>query len=173
MADMSDTIQDNKYVELKYQIIDEKTDTVLVGVEFPIGYVHGANDILAPAIMEELEGKEAGEIISVPFDGDQIYGPRDESLVFTDKIENVPEDYRQLGATILTENEKGEQRSFLVTRMDDKTLTVDGNNPLSGRKVIFNLEILSIRDATSEEVDAGGPIIEEPDVGNMAKVPIQ
>ena len=169
---MNDTIQDNKYVELKYKVIDEKTGTVLVGVDFPIGYIHGANDILAPAIMEELEGKAVGEVVTVPFHGDQIYGPRDETLVFTDNIGNVPEEYRELGATILSENDKGEQRSFIVTRMDDKTLTVDGNNPLSGRKVIFNLEILTIRDATAEEIDAGGPIIAEPEVGNYAKVPI-
>jgi FKBP-type peptidyl-prolyl cis-trans isomerase SlyD len=169
---MNDTIQDKKYVELKYQIVDDKTGTDLVGVDFPIGYVHGANDILAPAIMEELEGKVAGDVIRVPFEGDQIYGPRDESLVFTDDIANVPEDYREVGATILTENEKGEQRSFIVTRMDDKTLTVDGNNPLSGRKVVFNLEILTVRDATAEEIDAGGPINVEPEVGNYSKVPI-
>ncbi|MBT3788296.1 MAG: peptidylprolyl isomerase [Alphaproteobacteria bacterium] len=169
---MKDTIQNNKYVELKYKVVDEKTGTVLVGVDFPIGYIHGANDILAPAIMEELEGKIVGEVISVPFDGDQIYGPRDESLVYTDSIGNVPEEYRELGATILTENEKGEQRSFIVTRVDDKTLTVDGNNPLSGRKVVFNLDVLTIRDATAEEIDAGGPINVEPEIGNYSKVPI-
>ncbi len=169
---MKHTIQDNKYVELKYQVIDEKTGAVLVGVDFPIGYIHGASDILAPAIMEELEGKAVGDVIAVPFDGDQIYGPRDESLVFTDNIENVPEEYRELGATIHSENDKGEQRSFIVTRMDDKTLTVDGNNPLSGRRVVFNLEILTIRDATTGEIDAGGPINVEPDIGNYSKVPI-
>ena len=169
---MNDTIQDNKYVELKYQIIDEKTGNVLVGVDFPIGYVHGANDILAPAIMEELEGRVAGDVITVPFDADQIYGPRDESLVFTDDIGNVPEEYRELGATILTESAKGEQRSFIVTRLDDKTLTVDGNNPLSGSKVVFNLEVLTVRAATAEEIDAGGPINVEPDIGNYSKVPI-
>ncbi len=159
---MNETIQDNKYVELKYQVVDDKTDTVLVSVDFPIGYVHGTNDILAPAVMEELANKVAGDVIEVPFDGDQIYGPRDESLVFTDNIDNVPEQYQELGATIVAENEKGEHRSFIVTRIDDKTLTVDGNNPICGRKVIFNLEILMVRDATAEEIDAGGRVNMEP-----------
>jgi len=92
---MNEIIQDNKFVELKYQVIDKKSGSVLVAVEFPVGYVHGANDILAPTVTEELEGKSAGEVIEVPFDGDQIYGPRDESLVFTDHIDNVPEEGRQ------------------------------------------------------------------------------
>jgi FKBP-type peptidyl-prolyl cis-trans isomerase SlyD len=54
------------------------------------------------------------------------------------------------------ENDKGQTRSFLVTRMDDETLTVDGNNPLCGRQVVFTLEILTVRDATDEETRTGG-----------------
>jgi FKBP-type peptidyl-prolyl cis-trans isomerase SlyD len=45
-----------------------------------------------------------------------------------------------------------------VTRVDDKTLTVDGNNPLCGREVIFTLEIVTVRDPTEEEAKAGGAI---------------
>jgi FKBP-type peptidyl-prolyl cis-trans isomerase SlyD len=57
------------------------------------------------------------------------------------------------------ENDKGQTRSFLVTQMDDETLTVDGNNPLCGRAVVFTLEILTVRDATEEETRAGGAIV--------------
>jgi FKBP-type peptidyl-prolyl cis-trans isomerase SlyD len=106
----------------------------------------------------QLEGKSAGDVIEVTIDGNQIFGPRDESLVFTDDIENVPEEYRQVGTSILMENDNGQTRSFLVTHLDDETLTVDGNNPLSGREVVFTLEILSVRDATHEETKAGGAI---------------
>jgi FKBP-type peptidyl-prolyl cis-trans isomerase SlyD len=42
--------------------------------------------------------------------------------------------------------------------MDDETLTVDGNNPLCGREVVFTLEILTVRDATDEETRTGGAI---------------
>lgn len=169
---MSDTIQDGKFVELTYKVIDSKTGSTLIGVEFPIGYVHGANDILAPAVTDELEGKAAGAVIEVPIDCNQLYGPRDESLVFTDKIENVPEEYREIGTTIVTENEKGESRSFIVTRMDADTLTVDGNNPLSGRNVIFKLEVLAVRDATAEEVEAGGTLEAQPNIDRSRAIPI-
>jgi FKBP-type peptidyl-prolyl cis-trans isomerase SlyD len=79
--------------------------------------------------------------------------------VVTDRIENVPEAYRQIGTCILMENDQGRARSFLVTRMDDETLTVDGNNPLCGREVVFTLEVLSVRDATDQETSAGGAIV--------------
>jgi len=156
---MSETISAGKFVELTYKVTDRKTGHVLTGVEFPLGYIHGHNEILAPSVHMELEGKAAGDVIEVPIDGNQIFGVRDESLVFTDRIENVPEEYRQVGTSILMENDRGQTRSFIVTRVDDETLTVDGNNPLCGREVVFRLEILTVRDATEEEVKAGGAIM--------------
>jgi FKBP-type peptidyl-prolyl cis-trans isomerase SlyD len=155
----SEIVRDGKFVELTYKVTDRKTGHVLTRVEFPLGYVHGHNEILAPSVHRELEGKAAGDVIEVPIDGNQIFGPRDESLVFSDHIDNVPEEYRQVGTSILMENDKGQTRSFLVTRMDDETLTVDGNNPLCGREVVFTLEILAVRDATEEETRAGGAIL--------------
>jgi FKBP-type peptidyl-prolyl cis-trans isomerase SlyD len=161
---MSETIQDGKLVELTYKVTDRKSGQVLTCVEFPLGYVHGHNEILAPSVHKELQGKSAGDVIEVPIDGKGIFGPRDESLVFTDRVENVPEEYRQVGTSILMENDKGQTRSFLVTRMDGETLTVDGNNPLCGREVVFTLEILAVRDATDEEMKAGGAIVAGPAV---------
>jgi len=152
---MSETIQDGKFVELTYKVTDRKSRHVLTRVEFPLGYVHGHNEILSPSVHKQLEGRSAGDVIEVPIDGNQIFGPRDESLVFTDHIENVPEEYRQVGSSILMENDRGQTRSFLVTWMDDEKLTVDGNNPLCGREVVFTLEILTVRDATDEETRVG------------------
>ena len=169
---MSETIRDGKFVELTYKVTDKKSGHVLTMVEFPLGYVHGHNEILAPFVHMQLEGKAAGDIIEVPIDGNQIFGPRDESLVFTDDVENVPEEYRQVGTSILMENDKGQTRSFIVSRMDDETLTVDGNNPLCGREVIFTLEILAVRDATDEEMKAGGAIGVEADVNPSLMRPV-
>ena len=159
MPPSSERICDGKFVELTYKVTDRKSGHILTAVEFPLGYVHGHNEILAPSVHMALEGKSAGDVIEVPIDGNRIFGPRDESLVFTDRIENVPEEYRRIGTSILMENDKGQTRSFLVTRVDDQTLTVDGNNPLCGREVVFALEILTVRDATDEETRAGGAII--------------
>jgi len=169
---VSETIRDGKFVELTYKVIDRKTGHVLTRVEFPLGYVHGHNEILAPSVHRALEGRSAGDVIEVPIDGNQIFGPRDESLVFTDRIENVPETYRQLGTSILMENDRGQTRSFLVTRIDDETLTVDGNNPLCGREVVFMLEILTVRDATDEETRAGQTVMAGADIDPSLMRPV-
>jgi FKBP-type peptidyl-prolyl cis-trans isomerase SlyD len=169
---MTETVRDGKLVELTYKVTDRKSGQVLTCVEFPLGYVHGHNEILAPSIHKELEGRSAGDVIAVPIDGNRIFGPRDESLVFTDRIENVPREYREVGTSILMENDKGRTRSFLVTRVDDKTVTVDGNNPLCGREVVFTLEIVAVRDATDEETKAGGAIGAAPDIDPSLMRPV-
>jgi FKBP-type peptidyl-prolyl cis-trans isomerase SlyD len=169
---MAETIRNGKFVELTYRVTDKKTRHVLTRVDFPLGYVHGHNEILSPSVHKQLEGKSVGDVIEVPIDGNQIFGPRDESLVFTDHIENVPEEYRQVGGSILMENDKGQTRSFIVTWMDDEKLTVDGNNPLCGREVVFTLEILTVRDATDEETRVGGAIIANADIDPSLMRPV-
>jgi FKBP-type peptidyl-prolyl cis-trans isomerase SlyD len=122
---------------------------------------------MSEEVTKDLYGKKVGDIIEVPIDTAKLYGERDESLVFTDRIENVPEEFREIGMTITMANDKGEPRDFIVTRFDDKTLTIDGNNPLCGRDVTFMLEVLTIRDATEEEIDLGGAVGADPDLNEI------
>ena len=164
-------IAPGKYVELKYKVIDSKNKSVLTEVEFPIGYVHGVNEILAPPVMMELEGKAVGDTIEVPIDCNDLYGPRDESLVITEALDNVPEEYHEVGTAILMENDKGQTKSFLVTRVDGQSITIDGNNPLCGREVIFILEVILVRDATEEETEYGGKVENAPNIEGA--VPLQ
>lgn len=169
---MTETIRHHKYVELKYKVVDAKTGSVLTAVEFPVGYIHGVNDVLSSQVMAELEGKAAGDTISVELDCNKLFGPRDESLVITDYIENVPEEYREVGTTIVMESEQGKTKNFLVTRVDEKTLTIDGNNPLCGRDVVFKLEILTVRDATEAEIATGGKVETRPELAGVKPVPL-
>jgi len=164
----TETITNGKYVELTYNVIDKKTRAVLTRVEHPLGYVHGTIEILAPAVMAQLEGRAACEIFEVPLDCKEVYGPRDEELVITARIQDVPEEYRTVGTSILMENAQGQTKSFLVTEVDARSVTIDGNNPLAGREVIFELDIKLVRDATEEEIEYGGKVPEEPENENPA-----
>lgn len=169
---MKAIIEAKKYVELTYKVIDQKTRQVLTQVEFPLGYVHGVTEILSPQVMDALEGKSEGDVIEVHIDCNDIYGPRDESLVVVEAIANVPEAYREVGTAILMENDNGQTKNFLVTRVDARTVTIDGNNPLCGREVIFKLEIVMVRDATDEEIQYGGKVEAAPDLNNYRAVPV-
>jgi FKBP-type peptidyl-prolyl cis-trans isomerase SlyD len=152
------TISAGKYVELTYLVRDSKTGDVLTEVTRPLNYVHGVNEILTPTITRELEGKTQGERVDLLVDCNEIYGPRDESLVITEQVAVVPREYRQLGSQILMENNLGQMKSFLVTRIEGDTITFDGNNPLAGREVIYQVTILLVRDATPQEREYGGKV---------------
>jgi len=159
----TNTITDGKYVELTYLVRDSKTGDVLTEILHPLNYVHGVNEILAPTITRELEGKTQGDRVDLLVDCNELYGPRDESLVITEKVAVVPREYRQLGSQILMENNLGQMKSFLVTKIEGDTITFDGNNPLCGREVIYQVKILLVRDATAGEKEYGGKIEADPE----------
>lgn len=159
----TNTIADGKYVELTYLVRDSKTGDVLTEILRPLNYVHGVNEILAPAITRELEGKAQGQRVDLLVDCNALYGPRDESLVMTEKVAVVPREYRQVGTRILMENTLGQMKSFLVTKIEGDKITFDGNNPLCGREVIYQVKVLSVRDATAEEKEGGGNVEVNPD----------
>jgi len=159
----ADTIRDGKYVELTYLVRDSKTGAVLTEIARPLNYVHGVNEILAPTITRELEGKTQGDRIDLLVDCNALYGPRDEALVITEKVALVPREYREVGTRILMENDLGQKKSFLVTKIEGDKITFDGNNPLCGREVIYQVKILLVRDATPDEKDYGGKVEDDPE----------
>lgn len=164
---MKTTIKNDKFVELTYKIIDADHGNIVAQVEVPLGYVHGQTSALFPQVTTQLKGKSVGDKIQVPIDCNDIFGDRDEALVFVDEIKNVPEMYHKVGVKITTENDKGEAKEFFVTKIEDGKLTVDGNNPLCGKRIIFSLEVMSIRDATAEEIEAGGSVEQELGLNNI------
>jgi FKBP-type peptidyl-prolyl cis-trans isomerase SlyD len=159
----TNTVTDGKYVELSYLVRDSKTGAVLTEVTRPLNYVHGVNEILAPMITRGLEGKTQGQRVDMLVDCNELYGPRDESLVITEKVAAVPREYRQVGTQILMENDRGQMKSFLVTKIEGDKITFDGNNPLCGREVIYQVKVLLVRDATAEEKEYGGKVEPSPD----------
>jgi FKBP-type peptidyl-prolyl cis-trans isomerase SlyD len=158
----TNTITQGKYVELTYLVRDGRTGDVLRQVTHPLNYVHGVTEILAPIITRELEGKTQGQRVDLLVDGSELYGPRDESLVITEKVAAVPLEHRQVGAQVLMENNLGRMKTFLVTKIEGDEMTFDGNNPLCGREVIYQIRVLLVRDATAEEKRYGGKIEADP-----------
>ena len=163
-------IEDGKFVELTYEVVDKKTSEVLSAVEFPLGYIQGISEILSPEVTAGLVGQVAGDIVELPVDVDQIYGPRDETLVATMPLDSLDEDLRKVGTMIPMENDKGERINFTVIKVNDDSIMVDGNNPLCGRKVIFVLKVITVRNPTDEEARLGGPVDDTPNFANAQPI---
>ncbi|MDC0963688.1 peptidylprolyl isomerase [Candidatus Pseudothioglobus singularis] len=155
---MTNIITTNKFVELTYRIIDQTNGELIEQVEEPLGYVQGDNTLLFNQVTKELEGKSVGDEVEILLKAEDAFGPKLEELIFTDEINNVPVEYRFIGAAVTMQNDKGGTKDFIVSSIEDGKLTIDGNHPLAGKDIIFYVEVLSVRDATADEIIEGGSI---------------
>jgi len=155
---MSEIISINKFVELTYRIIDQSNGEVIEQVEEPLGYVQGDNSLLFNQVTKELEGKCVGDEVEILLKAEDAFGKKADELIFTEDIDNVPMEYRHIGANVTMQNDKGGTKDFVVSSIENGKLTIDGNHPLAGKDIIFFVEVLSIRDATADEIIEGGSI---------------
>ena len=148
-------IKPGKFVSLTYSIAD--TDgNLLEQNDIPVSYVHGGDTELIGGMDRAVAEKAAGDTIEMTVPPEDGFGPHDPSLTFVDDIENVPPQFRRVGAEVQMQNETGEAKTFQVTRLEDGKLTVDGNHPLAGKTLIVRVKILEVRDATMEDMSPSG-----------------
>ncbi len=153
---MSDQrIRRNKVVQFTYTIADDQGN-IIEQVDLPVNYVHGASAMgLIESVESALEGCRVGDSIEVSVPPSDGFGEHDPDLTFTDDIDNVPPQFRQVGAQVEMMNEQGDAKSFIVTKIENGKLTVDGNHPMAGKTARFSINIVSIRDATADELKNG------------------
>ncbi|NCC29271.1 MAG: peptidylprolyl isomerase [Gammaproteobacteria bacterium] len=146
-----------KLVALTYRIEDEQGN-VLEQTDIPVSYIHGGQTELIGGMDAAVDGRRAGDEVELILGPDQGFGPHDPDLTFTDALENVPPEFRFVGAEVQMENDAGETRQFHVTRIEDGKLTLDGNHPLAGKTLRVHVRIEEVRDPTHAELtaDLGG-----------------
>ena len=151
----SEVIKPGKFVSLTYSIAD--TDgNLLEQNDIPVNYVHGGDTELIGGMDRAVAGKAAGDKIEMTVPPEDGFGPHDPSLTFTDDVDNVPPQFRRVGAEVQMQNEAGEAKTFQVIRIEEGKLTVDGNHPLAGKTLIVRVKILEVRNATMEDMAPSG-----------------
>lgn len=151
MSNMSqESIKTGKFVSLTYSICDLQGN-VLEQSDLPVNYIHGGETELIGGMDKAVVGKRVGDVVSISVTPEAGFGEHDPDLTFTDDIENVPPQFRQLGAEVQMQSETGEIKSFFVTKIENGKVTVDGNHPLAGKDLKVHIKILEVRDATHED----------------------
>jgi FKBP-type peptidyl-prolyl cis-trans isomerase SlyD len=148
------TVSKHKVIAITYSILDE-SGVILEQSDIPVYYVHGGPNEMFPDVEQALEGCELGESVEVVLPPEKAFGHHDPEMTFTDAIENVPPQFRHVGAEVQMQNERGETRSFFVSRIEGDQLTVDGNHPFAGKTLTYAVTVADIRDATEEEKRQG------------------
>ena len=151
----AELIQDGKYVSLTYSIYDDK-GTVLEHSDLPVGFILGGAQELIGGMDAAIRGKSAGDEIDFDLAPEAGFGSHDPDLTFTDDINNVPPQFRQIGAEVQMQNEAGEVKIFYVTRIENGRLTVDGNHPMAGKCLRVHVRIHEVREANREDMANDG-----------------
>lgn len=153
---MTDTITRNKVVDITYLIKDE-SGTAIEQNDVPVSYLHGVQGDLLPVLEKALDGKKPGDSVEVEVPPSEGFGEHDPDLTFTDQIDNVPQEYRRIGAQAQFQNENGDTRTFVVSKIEGDQITLDGNQPFAGKTVTFVVNVKAIRDASEQELAEGRP----------------
>ena len=145
----------NTVVSIDYTLTDE-AGAVLDSSQgqAPLAYIHGAGNII-PGLEEALEGKQAGEQVTVSVTPEKGYGARNEAM--TQKVPRNMFDTRQEikpGMRFHAQSEQG-THTVTVTAVDEENVTVDGNHPLAGKVLNFDVNIVEVRAATEDELSHG------------------
>jgi len=149
-------ISENSAVRFHYALTDDQGQQLdsSAGQE-PLAYLHGAGNII-PGLEKALEGKTAGDKLSVAVSAEEGYGP-----VQTDLIQDVPRssfqgiDTIEIGMQFEAQTGQGGSVPVTVIAVTDETVTVDGNHPLAGKGLNFDVTIEDVREASEEELAHG------------------
>lgn len=155
---MSDqVIRAGKVVYITYSVLDEHGN-IFGQQDMPTGYVQGANSGLFASVERALEGKREGDQVEARVPPEEAFGDPDPDLIISEDLENLPPMLRSLGAQAEMQNDAGDILTFRVVEIKDGTVTLDANNPLAGKPCIVAATVVSVRDATAEEMRGGFPV---------------
>ena len=149
------TIKKNKVVSFDYTLKSTNNEVLDTSASAPLVYLHGHKNLI-PGLEKAMEGKAAGDSFRIMVPASEAYGEWDHDMVTTvarenfDEVENLEE-----GMELAARFPNGSQ-IVKVIKITDKEVTVDGNHPLAGMDLNFEVKVCEIRDATEKEIADGG-----------------
>lgn len=149
------TIGANKVITMQYSLTNARGVVVREARDKPVTYLHGTG-ILFPKLERELESHSVGDIVTARLLPEDAFGKRDVELLHQIALRELPPgDSVEVGGQLIGKDESGNEITFAVTAIEDGIASLDGNHPLAGQSLVFEVEIQGIRDATAQEIREG------------------
>ncbi|MBD14956.1 MAG: peptidylprolyl isomerase [Planctomycetaceae bacterium] len=148
-------IAKNAVVAIDYTLKDDEGEVIDTSAGHqPLAYLHGVGGII-PGLERELEGKQVGDSLQVTVAPTDAYGERNEELeqkVPREQFEGAEQ--LELGMQFQVETENG-PTVVTVIEIDDDEVTIDGNHPMAGTVLHFDVTVRDVREATEDELSHG------------------
>lgn len=148
-------IADARVATIHYTLTDDAGNVIDKSPEAqPLAYFHGAGNIV-PGLEKALAGKKPGDTLKVDVKPEEGYGLRNDSLV-----QQVPRtafqgvDKVEPGMQFRASTQNGPVM-VTVVEASDENVTIDGNHPLAGRTLHFDIEVAGVREASEEDKQLG------------------
>ncbi|NPA51274.1 MAG: peptidylprolyl isomerase [Aquificae bacterium] len=146
-------VSENKVVTFHYTLKDKETGEVLDSSKQygqPLTFLVGKGEIIS-GLEERMKGMKEGETKTIEVPASEAYGEKDPNLV-----QKAPREYFQgvqleKGMPLQAQTPEGQIINMVVLDFDDQSVTVDLNHPLAGKDLVFDVEVVSVREATPEE----------------------
>jgi len=147
-------VRDGRVISVSYTLKDSD-GTVLDSSESsgPMRYLHGAGTTL-PGLEKALAGLEPGATTVAELACAEAFGERDESRIMEVPRQQMPAEV-QVGMMVTAVSQQGQSMNLLVVHLDDEIAKLDGNHPLAGRDLVFEMEVLDVVAATPVELEHG------------------
>lgn len=143
----------NKAVSIDYTLTNDAGETIDSSAGgAPLVYLQGAGNII-PGLEKALEGKQAGDELTVSIEPEEAYGEYLAELVSTlnrSLFEGVDE--LEVGMQFQASAPDGQMQIVTIRDVDGDDVTVDGNHPLAGQRLNFQVKVVDVRDASEEEI---------------------
>jgi FKBP-type peptidyl-prolyl cis-trans isomerase SlyD len=151
-------ISNNCYVEIHYTLFNEDQEKVDGSRDGePLPYIHGQKNII-PGLEQALNGRVVGDTFSVTIAPEQGYGDYDEEKVSIIDAESFAGfDEIEVGMLCQLDDEEGDAQLVMITHIDEAEgeVTIDANHPFAGQTLNFEVEVISVREATEAELRDG------------------
>lgn len=148
-------IAKNRVVTLAYTLKDNDDNIIDQSEDGSFCYLHGASNII-PGLEDALTGKMAGDELSVSIPPEEAYGVRDAAREQeVPRSAFPPEQEIEVGMQFHAEGPEGQAIMVTISKVEDDTITVDGNHPLASVHLNFDVKVMDIRDASPEELEHG------------------
>jgi FKBP-type peptidyl-prolyl cis-trans isomerase SlyD len=147
-------IAKNTVVTVRYKLSDAQGNLIEESQE-PMVYLHGGYENTLPKIEEALDGKETGFQTVIQVEPDDVFGEYDANLVKVEPRNRLPTPL-EVGMQFEGMPDGGEEGEealiFTVTDIADDKVVLDGNHPLAGMALRFDLNVTEVREASDEEI---------------------
>jgi len=144
-------VEKNKVVSFHYTLKNVKGEKMESSRESePMSYLHGANNIIT-GLEKAMEGHAVSDTFSVTVEPEEAYGVRNEKNVQRISMKHLKKIGRVVPGQILNLQTKQGPVQVTVIKVGRFNVDVDGNHPLAGEQLTFEVEITEIRDASADE----------------------